>query len=248
MNLHMASRAVLVTDIRHGMGGRREGHAITLAAKVSGAVVAFQAKRENLRPPQEARVDAAMRRVAGMATVHAHPGVFKNERPALVDVALQAWFFILQTVRHHAGPRHHAGVQGIGAMGVMAIRTLHKAFVDTVLDRQGELGPDLSVAVAAKFRLRPGEEFGLRLCFGRGLMNGVAIRANHVGKGVGTAADVGAAQLILMAAQAIIEGRFGGKQGKRNDFRFVALGGGMLSSGPMAAFAAPVFKFHFFVG
>ena len=71
-------------------------HAGFSRAESPGAVVALEAERENHRPPQQFRVRRAMRIVAGFAALHAHAGVFEDERPALIDVALEAGLLVIE--------------------------------------------------------------------------------------------------------------------------------------------------------
>lgn len=240
----VAGRAVLVFHVGHRVGGGTQGDAVAVATEVAGAVVAFQTKREDLGAPQEPGVHAAVGGVAGAAAIDANGGVFKDEGAAFVDVAFEAGFFVLETVGEHAGAGHHAGVEGVGAVGVMAIRALHEAFVDAVLDGHGELGADVGMALVAEIGLLFGEEV-----FGGGrFVDGVAIGADDVGGGVGTAADVGAADLGLVAGEAVVEGLFRAEIGEGDDLRLVTLGGDVFATGAVAAFAALLFELDLFVG
>ena len=126
--------------------------------------------------------------MASLAAVNADAGMFKNEGAALLNVALQAGLFVALGLRDQARTLAHAPGGGVGAVGIVAIRTLHDAFVHAVLEGHRELGADLSVAIPAEIDLLPGQEK-----LGRGgFMDAVATRTNHVGLGVFGAPDIGA--------------------------------------------------------
>jgi hypothetical protein len=192
---------------------RWERNPVGIPAKIARAVMAFEAQRKYLRAAQKPRVHAAVRRMTRAAAIDAYGGVFENKGPAFVYMALETGLFILQAVRHHSGPGHHPGIRGVGAMGIMAIRALHEAFIDPVFDGHRELRANVGVALVAKIGLRFGEEVLRR----RGLMNRMTVRADHIGRGMRTATNVCAPHLRLMTTQAVIQGGLRAQGRERND-------------------------------
>ena len=83
---------------------------------------------------QEPRVGGAVREVARFASVDSDGGMFEEERPALVGVALQTWLFVRERLIDHAGPRAHPPGRSGRAVRIMAVRAGHHAFVHTVLE------------------------------------------------------------------------------------------------------------------
>lgn len=94
MDSDVAGSAILEAGIRHVVGSRLCRHAGSLAAESARAVVAFQTHRENNRALEEPRIRRPVRRVAGLAAVHAQRRMFEDERPTFFAVALQAGFFV----------------------------------------------------------------------------------------------------------------------------------------------------------
>lgn len=196
----VADGAVLVFGVGQGVGGRCLLDAISLAAKVSGAVVTLQTKRENLRALQKAGVHAAMGHVATGTAIDSYGGVLKDKGAALVNVALHTGLFVLEALGHHARTGGHFPGWGVAAMGVVAIRALHEAFIDAVLDGHGELSAYICMTRITKVCLLLGEKV-LRC---GGFVNGVTRGAGDIGGGVRTAADVGPAHLLGVARQAVV--------------------------------------------
>lgn len=239
MDARVAEGAVLVARVSQRVSSGGEGDAVALAAKVASAVVAFEAKGEDLGAAQEAGVETAMGEMAGGAAIDADGGVFKGEGAALVDVALEAGLFVLEARGDHAGTGGHAPGGGVGAVGIMAVGALHEAFVDAVFDGLGELGLDVGVALVAELGLGFGEELAGR----GGLVDGMTGGAGDVGGGVGGAADVGAGELFGVAGEAVVEGGAGGELGEGDDFGFVAFAFDMGAAGAVAGLAV-VFRFE----
>ena len=154
----MADGTVLIFGVGERMGRRRQLYAVTLPAKVAGSVVALQAKRKDLRPLQQPCIHAAMRNMARTAAINSNGSMFKNEGPALIDMALHAGFLVLEGVRHHAGSGAHAVGRSICAVWIMAIRTLHEAFVYPMLHRHRELCTHIRVAPITKIGLWLGQQ------------------------------------------------------------------------------------------
>ena len=80
-----------------------------------------------------------MRHVAGGAAFHAYAGVFVNEWPALINVTLQAWLFVVVRGCQHAGSGAGSPRCREAAVRIVAIRALDDAFVDAMLEGHGEL-------------------------------------------------------------------------------------------------------------
>ena len=84
--------------------------------------------------------------------------MLEYEGAALIHVALQARRLATQGLLDQARPLRHAPRGCESAMRIMAVGTLHEAFIDPVLRRHIELGADGGVARVAKFALFPGEQ------------------------------------------------------------------------------------------
>ena len=123
-------------------------------------------------------------------------------------------------------------------MRVVAIATVHDAFVDAMLERHGELRTNIGVAFVAKFRLGFRQEKFLR----GGTVDGVATRAHHIVLGVRGAPDVGAGQRLRVAAQAVIQDLFRFELGESNDGGLSAVGCDVSLPRSMAAFASGMFR------
>ena|SRR5579872_5309582 len=84
-----------------------------------------------------------MRGVTGDATLNLRGGMFKDERPPLFDVALNASF---------RPALHEFGAVGT-TVRIVTVRAFQGAFGDTVMRGQCELGLDITVALVAEFGL-----------------------------------------------------------------------------------------------
>lgn len=78
--------------------------------------------------------------MAGFTTVHADCNVFKSEWTSFVGVAFDAGLLVGQRMLHHPLAHTHTGNGRWRAVRIVAIRTLHKPFVDAVFKGHGELG------------------------------------------------------------------------------------------------------------
>src|SRR5947209_7479194 len=92
------------------------------------------------------------------AAIHLTSLVFKDEGPALVDMALQAGLLVVVGLVEHLRGLTHAKRGGETAMRIVAIAACHGALVHTVLKRQIELRAYVGMAPVAKFRLLFGEQ------------------------------------------------------------------------------------------
>ena len=104
----VAECAALVFRVQHVVRARLYVDAEVLASG-TGAVVAFKAKREDDGPAQKFRVHRAVRNVTSGTAFDADARMFKDERPALIDVAFQAGLFVIEGGLQHGGVRHCAG-------------------------------------------------------------------------------------------------------------------------------------------
>ena len=126
-------------------------------------------------------------------------------------------------------------------MRVVAIGADHEAFVDAMLESQGELRAHIVVATVAQVDLaRRKEEFR----HGR-FVDRVAVCADDITECMRRAADIGAADGLGVASQACVENIVGRKLGERDDGGLAAACPDMLQSGAVAAFAAGVFRLGF---
>jgi hypothetical protein len=83
----MTRGAVPISRVRHIVRGRLRGNTLAAAAGAA-ARMALETNCEQNRPPQQARIRRAMRKVAGFATVHANRGMLEQEGASLIRVAL----------------------------------------------------------------------------------------------------------------------------------------------------------------
>lgn len=162
--------------------------------------------------------------------------VGEDERAAFIDVALHAGLFArVRFVEHFRRLAHAGGGRG-AAVGIVAIRAGHEAFVDAVFGGEIELGADVSVALIAEFAfVLLGEEIAGRFS----VVDGVAGGAGDVVIGVFGAADVGAVELLGVAGEATGDD-FGGLQDAEgaDDGIDVTTGVDMGLAGAVAGFAA----------
>lgn len=140
----------------------------------------FETKWECGRSFQEPRVRGAMGYVTSLAAVYSHRKMFKRKGSALVGVTFQARFLVGKRLVHHARSAAPAPRGYVRAVGIVAVRTLHEAFVDTVFERHRKLRPNIRMAGVAKV--------GLVLCqqcsSGGRLMNGMAVGTNNIRPGM----------------------------------------------------------------
>lgn len=142
-----------------------------------------------------------MRRMAGFATLHADRGMFKQKRPALIGVTVQACFFGRVRLGHHARPHAHFPSGCLRSMRIVTIGALHETLIDAVLERHVELRPHIVVARVAEIGLSLREQELRR----RRAVNRVAAGADDVVQGVGRSPDISAAHVLGMAGEAIVQ-------------------------------------------
>jgi hypothetical protein len=110
--------------------------------------------------------------MAHFASLYTHWRMFKRKRSALIGMTLQTSFFVCQTLFHQRWASSHAPGWLEGSVRIVAVRAAHKPFIDPVLERHGEIRPNVSVTRVT--------ELGLLLCQKRswlgGLMDRVALR------------------------------------------------------------------------
>jgi hypothetical protein len=75
---------------------RRLGrYTVSLTTEASGAIVAFQANCEDDGPLQKAGVYRAVWRMAALASVNTHRGMFVEKGSAFIDVALHTRLLVV---------------------------------------------------------------------------------------------------------------------------------------------------------
>jgi len=160
-----------------------------------------------------------MRRVACLAAVNSDGGVLVEEWAAFIDMAFQAGLFVLQAGIDHVRATAHLPNRCICTVRIVAIRTGHEPFVDSMLKRLGELRANIVMAAIANFRLAFRQETPV----GLGLVNRMAGGADDICLGMIAAPYVRPADIFRMAAQTGIQ-RLGRSQfGKRHDTLLAAL-------------------------
>lgn len=134
--------------------------------------MALIAQRIDVGHVQEPRILRTMRCVASQTTLSLDCGMFEDEWPACLRVALGANRILIGRGFDVVVPK--------GAMRVVAIGTFDQALVDSVVKGHIETGFDIRVALKAEGRLTYLEQRSLR----SGLMHRVAADAAHIGLGV----------------------------------------------------------------
>jgi hypothetical protein len=155
----MADGAVLIAGVRHVVNRAGGENAAVEPPEPSGGytVVTLEAQGENDRAAQQARIHRAMRIMAGLAAVHADRFMLEDERTAFFGVALEARFFVGQSLVDHARARSEPPGGRKRAVRIVAIGTVHETFVHAMFERHGELRPDVLVAAITKVGLFLGE-------------------------------------------------------------------------------------------
>lgn len=193
----MARRAVQESRVGHIMKRSSVGDAVGLAAEIPAASVTFQTDGVDHRAPKQPGIRGTVGDVAGLAAIHANRRMFVDEGTPLIGVALHARLFITHGLIDHAGTGGHIPGRGEGAMGVVAIGTLHGAFIYPMLERHGELSSHRRVAAVAEVPLVLGLEQILG-CWRA--VNRVAVGADNVIERVLAAANIGAGDRLRVAA------------------------------------------------
>jgi len=181
VNAHVAQGAFLVFGIEHVVRTALHKDPGVLPSKRTGPVMTFETNGEHDRPPQQFRIGGPVRGMAGDTAFHPDNRVLEHERPALIHVTLQAGHFVVVRRSQHGSAGSGPESRRDRAVRIMAIRALHRALIHTMFHRHIELRPDRGMAGIAKLRLLFGQQELRRL----GLVDGVAIRADHIGFGMG---------------------------------------------------------------
>ena len=214
----MAHGAVPIPWVGHVVGRSLRRDAAARAAESLSAVVAFETDSEQYRSFEKPGVGRAVREVARFASVDPDSGMFEEERPALVGVALQAWLFVGERLIDHAGARAHPPGGSGRAVRIVAVRAGHHTFVHTVLRRHVELRPDGSVAVVAEIRLLLREE-----CLGADrAMDRMTTGTDDVVLRVFGSPDFGAVYILGVAIEAVVQDALGSQFTERDDGRLTA--------------------------
>src|SRR5689334_16209078 len=181
-----------------------------------------------------------MRIVARLAAIDAYRFVLVQKRPALLHVALQTWFFVAQRLIGHTRPGSHAPGGSRSPVWIVAIRAGHEPFVHPVLERHRELRAHFAVASVTKCGLLLGQK---KFRNGR-LVDRMAARADHLVQGVLRAPDIGPAQRLGVASQAVVQNALGLELGEGDDCRLSAARLDVCFAWPMTTFApGPLWSF-----
>lgn len=216
------------------MRARLNINPLIFAPESARPVMAFEAHREYHRPLQKFRIGGTVWNVASRAAFYPYARMLKNERPALIDMAFQAGFFVI--VRSRNQIRSRSGFPGRCkiAVRIMAIRALNNAFIHAMFHRHIELRANRSVALVAKLALLFRQQKFRR----RRIVNRMAVRADNVGLCMHGTPDIRAREILRMAAQAGIDNLRWRHMREIPDCRSASAGGHMISARPMASFAA----------
>lgn len=127
--------------------------------------------------------------------------MLKGEWTTLLGMTLKACFLVRERLADHSGAGGHSPGRRERTMGVVAIRTPHKAFIHAMLEGHRKLSADVCVTAVAEVCLRLREqEFRLRR-----IMNRVAGCANDAAQSVTGTADVCSREALSVAANAGIQ-------------------------------------------
>ena len=196
MNAQMAIGAILISRVRHVMGGREHGYACSSPPEGADTVMAFEAHGENDGTFQETRIGRPVRGMTYLAAFYSDGGMLKRKGSALVGVTFQAGFFVHLPLTHHGGPSGHAPARGRRAVGIVAITAGHESFIDTMLEGHRELRADIGVAAVAEFGLAFRQQEFRR----RGFVDGVTLGASDVITRMDGPMDVRACEALGMTA------------------------------------------------
>ncbi len=153
MNADVTIRTVLILGACHVVRSREHRSARPIPAIRRSAVVTLQTHRENHRTSKQARVRGTVRRVAHLTTLNSNGPVLKHERSALVGMAFQARLLAGNCLRYKMRTSSHAPRRKIGAMRVVAVRTIHNAFIHAVAVRQFKIAAHVVMASVTKLTL-----------------------------------------------------------------------------------------------
>src|SRR5262245_7793197 len=117
--------------------------------------VALQAQEAFFARAEQRLIDAAVRGMARDASFHLHRRVFEDKRTALLNMTLDARF---------PTGLPHSGAIG-GAVSVVTVGALHRAFCNPMVRRQRKLGLNVGVAAETELRLRFLQETAVKPAF-----------------------------------------------------------------------------------
>lgn len=237
----MAGRAVLISRVRHVVRTRLHGDPITLTPKVPGAIVTLKTKRKDYRTAQKPSVHGPVRIVTSFTAFYPHSRMLESEWTALVDVAFEASLFVDLSLCHQSRPLTHPPRGGIRSVWVVTIRALHEALIDAMLERHRKLGPNLLVTTGAEIHLLLGQQ----VLGGLGLVDAVAVVADHLGLRVLGSPDIRARDRLLVATQTVVERLLIRPQRESEDLRLVATTVDVFFSWAMTALTSGLRGFQF---
>lgn len=236
MNSNVTSRAVSKSGIRHVVRRGLQCDAIALSTEVCGAIVTLQTHGEDHRAFEKTRIHGAMRKMTSFATVHPCGSMLEEKWAALVNMTFQTWLFVLQPGLNHVRPARHSPRGRARSVGVVTIRTAHKALIYPMLEGLGELCADIAMTSVTDLTLTVREQVLGPLCS----MDRMAGNTSHISLRVLTTPDVGPVRVLGMTPQTRIQRLRGRQLGKRNDGSLAALRIDMLPAGAMTSFASAV--------
>jgi hypothetical protein len=154
VNPDVASRTILITRIGQVVVCGLSGNTGSSQPEIPGAVMTFEAQREDHGPAQKPRIHGAVRNMAGFTPIHANSGVFKDERPPFVGMTFEAWFFVRHRLAGVVRARSHAPRRRKRTVRIVTVRADNHPFFDAMLERHRKLRPHIGMAGFAQLDLR----------------------------------------------------------------------------------------------
>ena len=220
---------VLHRLIVRGRGGRAAGveHSSIRFVARFGSGVALEAKLVHVVASEHAGIGRSMRRVAECAAFSLDDGMLVDEGAGVLLVALDADRILLR------GGLGHALLEC--AVRIVAVGALHQALIHLVMERLGEGGLYVLVALLAENLLRGFQELRIVLR----AVNAMAGRADDLSLSVGGALEH--LVIALVTGQAALLDLFRGGVGEAEDLGNISAGVNVLLAGPVTALASDSF-------
>lgn len=218
----------LIVRGRSGRAAGVEHSSIRFMARFRSGV-ALEAKLVHVVASEHAGIGRAVRRVAEHAAFCLDDGMLVDEGAGVLLVALDADCILLR------GRLGHALLER--AVGIMAVGALHQALIHLVMERLGEGGLYVLVALGAENLLRGFQE--LRIGLSLGSVHAMTGCADDLSLSVGGALEH--LVVALVTGQAALLDLFRGGMGKAEDLGSISAGVNMLLARPVTAFASHSF-------
>lgn len=167
--------------------------------------------------------------------------MFVDKGTALFSVTFQASLFIAFRLIHQARTRREPPHGSKGAMRIMAVRALDRAFVNAMLEGHRELRPHGGVTTVTQVRLPARQQKFRCLSF----VNRMAIRANDVVHGMRGMANIRPRQRFAMTGEASVQNLPRFQLRERDDGRFAAVRLNVRSARPVTSFAPSFLRWFF---